>query len=168
MWKMNSFHCKQEYASLKQNLYRIVLIFPGQPFRSQFCTVPSSMDWTSRCNKIDAVRLYASHRLSLLLLKGACTRPQLWKYINSFETYGVGSSISSLSLPLPLGVNLIGRGGFGLRLKIFWVFFQFKIQTIIRGERQTNLLIKFRHIKKKNSIYEKNFNSHFCYPNPMS
>ena len=34
------------------------------------CTVPSSMDWTSRCNKVDAVRLYASHRMNLLLLKG--------------------------------------------------------------------------------------------------
>ena len=70
---MNSFHCKQEYASLKQNLYRIVLIFPGQPFRAQVCTVPSSMDRTSRCNKVDAVRLYigyASYRLNLLLLKG--------------------------------------------------------------------------------------------------
>ena len=33
------------------------------------CTVPSSMDRTSRCNKVDAVRLYASYRLNLLLLK---------------------------------------------------------------------------------------------------
>ena len=32
-------------------------------------TVPSSMDRTSRCYKIDAVRLYASYRLNLLLLK---------------------------------------------------------------------------------------------------
>ena len=34
------------------------------------CTVPSSKDRTSRCNKVDAVRLYASYRLNLLLLKG--------------------------------------------------------------------------------------------------
>ena len=35
------------------------------------CTVPSSMDRTScRCNKVDAVRLYASYRLNLLLSKG--------------------------------------------------------------------------------------------------
>ena len=34
------------------------------------CTVPSSMDRTSRCNKVDTVRLYASYRLNLLLLKG--------------------------------------------------------------------------------------------------
>jgi len=33
-------------------------------------TVPSSMARTSRCNKVDAVRLYASYRLNLLLLKG--------------------------------------------------------------------------------------------------
>ena len=32
--------------------------------------VPSSMDRTSRCNKVDAVRLYASYRLNLLLPKG--------------------------------------------------------------------------------------------------
>ena len=30
------------------------------------CTVPSSMDRTSRCNKVGAVRLYASYRLNLL------------------------------------------------------------------------------------------------------
>ena len=34
------------------------------------CTVPSSMDRTSWCNKVDTVRLYASYRLNLLLLKG--------------------------------------------------------------------------------------------------
>ena len=41
------------------------------------CTVPSSMNRTSRCNKVDAVRLYASYRLNLLLLKGqrgACAK----------------------------------------------------------------------------------------------
>ena len=32
-------------------------------------TVPSSMDRTSRCNKVDTVRLYTSYRLNLLLLK---------------------------------------------------------------------------------------------------
>ena len=47
----------------------------GQPY-STF-EVPSrvnlalwTLDRTSRCNKIDAVRLYASYRLNLLLLKG--------------------------------------------------------------------------------------------------
>ena len=34
------------------------------------CTVPSTMNRTSRCNKVDKVRLYASYRLNLLLLKG--------------------------------------------------------------------------------------------------
>ena len=36
-------------------------------FPIRVCTVPSSMDRTSLCNKIDAVRLYAAY---LLILKG--------------------------------------------------------------------------------------------------
>ena len=42
----------------------------GSTFPVPVCTVPSSMDRTSRCNKVDAVRLYASYRLNLLLLQG--------------------------------------------------------------------------------------------------
>ena len=42
----------------------------GSTFPVTVCTVPSSMDRTNRCNKDDAVRLYASYRLNLLLLKG--------------------------------------------------------------------------------------------------
>ena len=42
----------------------------GSTFPVPVCTVPSSMDWTSRCNKDDAVRLYASYMLNVLLLKG--------------------------------------------------------------------------------------------------
>ena len=42
----------------------------GSTFPVPVCTVPSSMDRTSRCNKVDAVRLSASFRLNLLLLKG--------------------------------------------------------------------------------------------------
>ena len=34
------------------------------------CTVPNSMDRTIRCDKVDSVRLYASYRLNLVLLKG--------------------------------------------------------------------------------------------------
>ena len=41
----------------------------GTTFPVPVCTVPCSMDRTSRCNKVDAVRLYASYRLNLLLLK---------------------------------------------------------------------------------------------------
>ena len=41
----------------------------GSTFPVPVCTVPSSMDRTSRC-KVDAVRLYALYRLNLLLLKG--------------------------------------------------------------------------------------------------
>ena len=42
----------------------------GSTFPVPVCTVPSSMDRTSRCNRADAVRFYASYRLNLLLLKG--------------------------------------------------------------------------------------------------
>ena len=42
----------------------------GSTFPVPVCTVPSSTDRTSRCNKVDAARLYASYRLNLLLLKG--------------------------------------------------------------------------------------------------
>ena len=41
----------------------------GSTFPVPLCTVPS-MERTSRCNKVDAVRLYASYRMNLLLLKG--------------------------------------------------------------------------------------------------
>ena len=49
----------------------------GQPFRSQFelyrldfTLIKQKLIRTSRCNKVDAVRLYASNRFNLLLLKG--------------------------------------------------------------------------------------------------
>ena len=42
----------------------------GSTFPIPVCTVPSSMDRTSRYNKVDAVRLYASNRLNLILLEG--------------------------------------------------------------------------------------------------
>ena len=42
----------------------------GSTFPVPVCTVPSSMDRTNRCNKVGAVRLYASYRLNSLLLKG--------------------------------------------------------------------------------------------------
>ena len=50
---------------------------PGQPFRSQFVLyrtdiglIKQTINRTSRCNKVDVVRLYASFMLNLLLLKG--------------------------------------------------------------------------------------------------
>ena len=45
-------------------------LLAGSTFPIPVCTVPSSMDRTSRCNKVDAVRLYASNRLNLILLEG--------------------------------------------------------------------------------------------------
>ena len=58
----------------------------GSTFLVPVCTVPGSMDRTSRCNKVDAVRLYASYRLNLLLLKGqrcvlrGCRLYQEWNH----------------------------------------------------------------------------------------
>ena len=47
------------------------------------CTAPNSMDRTSRCNKVDTVRLYASYRLNLLLPKGQrCVHLKLWRIKN--------------------------------------------------------------------------------------
>ena len=51
----------------------------GSTFPIPVCTVPSSMDRTSRCNKIDAVRLYASYSFNLLLL-GAEVRDTAQRY----------------------------------------------------------------------------------------
>ena len=45
-------------------------------------TVPSSMDRTRRCNKVDAVRLYASYRLNLFLPKG-----QIWVVCQWFPPF---------------------------------------------------------------------------------
>ena len=42
----------------------------GSTFPVPVCTVPISMEGPSQCNKVDAIRLYASYRLNLLLLKG--------------------------------------------------------------------------------------------------
>ena len=42
----------------------------GATFPIPVCTVPSSMDRSILCNKVDAVRLHASYRMNLLLLKG--------------------------------------------------------------------------------------------------
>ena len=53
----------------------------GSKFPVPVCTVPSSMDRTSRCGKVDAVRLYASYKLNLLLLKGQrCVKDPLDKF----------------------------------------------------------------------------------------
>ena len=40
----------------------------GSTFPVPVCTVPSSMDWTSRCNKDDAVRVYALDEINHLFL----------------------------------------------------------------------------------------------------
>ena len=54
----------------------------GSTFPVPVCTVPSSMDRTSRCSKVDAVRLYASYRLNLLLQKG---QRYVEKYYDGFH-----------------------------------------------------------------------------------
>ena len=54
---------------------------PGQPFRSQFVLyrtdiglIKQTINRTSRCNKVDAVRLYASYRCRFTFTKGAEVR----------------------------------------------------------------------------------------------
>ena len=69
----------------------------GSTFPVPVCTVTSSMDRTSRCNKMDAVRLYASYRMHLLLLKGQrCVSIQfktfLQKKANNIHYYWVRST----------------------------------------------------------------------------
>ena len=66
--KIFSFFDKSCYMTLK---CLVLLNFQaGSTFPVPICTVPSSMDRTSRCNKVDAVTLMqASYRLNLLLLK---------------------------------------------------------------------------------------------------
>ena len=50
----------------------------GSTFSFPVCTVPCSMDRSSRWNKVDAVRLYASYGLNLLLLKGKICVDSQW------------------------------------------------------------------------------------------
>ena len=58
----------------------------GSTFPVPVCIVPSSMDRTSRCYKVDADRFYASNRLNLLLLKGQiCVYPELRKTRNAIR-----------------------------------------------------------------------------------
>ena len=60
----------------------ILISEPGQPFRSQFVLyrtdiglIKQTINRTSRCSKVDAVRLYAPCRLNLLLLKSSAQDP---------------------------------------------------------------------------------------------
>ena len=56
----------------------------GSTFPVLVCTVPSSIDWTSRCNKVDTVRRYASYRLNLLLPKGQRCVIQIYIYDSNY------------------------------------------------------------------------------------
>ena len=94
----------------------------GSIFPVQVWTVPSSMDRTSRCNKVDTVRLYA---LNLLLLKGQrCVNYSIFKLENKVKCF-----MSSLHQILQLNwiykknyflyfysVNLICRCHFSLSI----------------------------------------------------
>ena len=57
----------------------------GSTFPVTVCTVPSSVNRTSRCNKVDAVRLNASYKLNLLLLTGDVVRA---RQRNNSEIFG--------------------------------------------------------------------------------
>ena len=60
------------------------------------CTLPSYIDRTGRCNKVDKVRLYASYRLNLLLLKGKRCVLSLLVFIYFIPKYKVLNLISHL------------------------------------------------------------------------
>ena len=60
-WKILYIHIKINRIHIYTHTYN---------FPVPVCTVPSSIDRTSRCNKVDAFRHYASYRLNLLLPKG--------------------------------------------------------------------------------------------------
>ena len=68
-----SYSCSkyQQFSALKKPRAAVVhLNFrAGSTLPFPVCTVPRSTVRTSWCNKVDAVRLYASYRLNLLLLK---------------------------------------------------------------------------------------------------
>ena len=79
--RVNIFFCVSRFKLFCLNLKKTLTVVTGSRSTFEFpsrvnlsvpsCTVPSSMDMTSRCNKVDAVRLFASYRLNLLLLQGA-------------------------------------------------------------------------------------------------
>ena len=71
---------RKEIVEHKQPLKYIWNFRAGSTFPVPVCTVPSSMERTSRCNKVDTVRFYASYRLNLLLLQGVEVREDklLW------------------------------------------------------------------------------------------
>ena len=77
--------------SLEVTLHGHLHFRAGSTFSVPVWTVPSSLDRTSRCNKVDAVRLYASYRLNLLLLKGQrsleVTLTTLSEYFGPFNLY---------------------------------------------------------------------------------
>ena len=70
----NGFNCDQacwnKDRTIKSWAAVVHLNFrAGSTFPVPVCTVPSSMDRTSRCNKVDALKRYALYRLNLRLLK---------------------------------------------------------------------------------------------------
>ena len=106
----------------------------GSTFPVPVCTIPNSMDRTSQRNKVDAVKLYASYRLNLLLLKGQrwvrdvrhvwlsfhsfiiCERPISFFFFNRFKK--LFRSLPKLSFVLQLfcGIALAAVH------ELFWVY----------------------------------------------
>ena len=77
----------------------------GSTFPVPVCTVRRSMDRTSLCNKVDAVRLYASYRLNLLLPKGQIC---VFKAFKETVVYRTLESLHEGSLAITLTVPLKG------------------------------------------------------------
>ena len=84
---------KKLFAHLKSS--RSTLEFASQPFRSLFVLyspdfglIKQTLIRTSRCNKVDTVRLYASYRLNLLLPKGQRSVIFIYLYIKGMTIAG--------------------------------------------------------------------------------
>ena len=84
----------------------------GSTFPAPVCTVPSSMDRTSRCNKVDAVKRYALYRLNLRLLKEQrCVKEA---YIWSNRIQGLKYQKSTTSGCTNIGKKVCGKNLFTL------------------------------------------------------
>ena len=113
-------------------LYNKLMAFPrvavvylnfraGSTFPVPVCTVPSSMGRTSWCNKVDTVRLYASHRLNLLLPKGQiCLFPFFFfEIINkSFYNFTLFRKVCTTVSLQATSIYPVKPGGLGVLLLI--------------------------------------------------
>ena len=107
----------------------------GATFPVPVCTVPSSMDRTNRCNKVDAARLYASYRLNLLLLKRQRSGT---KYLTIWFDF--------IWLVLILRTRKRKFNLSGNKLEIYNIFVLLKISSVREGLMSTYKILILREI----------------------